>query len=343
VWFRNVVTESAGRRGDDRTCSGPDDRYDLWSDSSHPVQTYFGVSSCSLTTPYDPSVDYFPTKLASDFSAGWEVTYHNSYKVIDVAGNHKIVAYQCGTPVPTVEGATMVVQIPFTTVTVMSTTYIPFFELIGYRQAIKGVNGIQHVSSPCLRDAIAAGNVQNIGSNNGVPSISDINAVGADAVFSGPWLTLDGVNSPTIPMFEYGELEGIGGTEWLEYVSLFLNAEEAAASHCAAVASHIAEAEHAVSASLAASLARRRRVLWAYESNGALYSATCPNYYCELVEKAGGDIIDLTSLKTSSGTGSITDFTAFYEVAARSDVWIYAGSNWGSTTMSAAVLVRLAQ
>ena len=86
-------------------------------------------------------------------------------------------------------------------------------------------------------------------------------------------------------------------------------------------------------------------MLWAYESNGALYSATCPNYYCELVEKAGGDIIDLTNLETASvtGRGSITDFTAFYEVAATSDVWIYAGSNWGSTTMSAAVLVRLAQ
>ena len=53
--------------------------------------------------------------------------------------------------------------------------------------------------------------------------------------------------------------------------------------------------------------------------------------------------IDLTNLETASGTGSITDFTAFYEVAATSDVWIYAGSNWGSTTMSAAVLVRLAQ
>ena len=228
------------------------------------------AQSCVPNGQFSPSVDYFPTKLASDFSAGWEVTYHNSYKVIDVAGDHKIVAYQCGTPVPTVEGATMVVQIPFTTVTVMSTTYIPFFELIGYRQAIKGVNGIQYVSSPCLRDAIAAGNVRNIGSTNGMPSISDINAVGADAVFIGPWLTLDGVNSPTIPVVESVETTAIAGTEWLEYVSLFMNAEEAAASHCAGVASHIAEAEHAVSATIAAGAATRKRVLWVYEYWGTL-------------------------------------------------------------------------
>ena len=204
-------------------CSGPDDPYELWADSVRPRQGHFAVATCRLTTPYNPSVDYFPTKLASDYSAGWEVTYHNSYKVIDVAGDHKIVAYQCGTPVPTVEGATMVVQIPFTTVTLMSTSYIPFFELIGYRQAIKGVNGIQSVSSPCLRDAIAAGNVSNIGSTNGMPSISDINTIGADAVFTGPWLTLDGVTGPAIPVFEYGETTAIGGAEWLEYVALFLS------------------------------------------------------------------------------------------------------------------------
>ena len=339
MWFRNVETESAGRRGDDRTCSGPDDRYDLWSDSSHPVQTYFGVSSCSLTTPYDPSVDYFPTKLASDFSAGWEVTYHNSYKVIDVAGNHKIVAYQCGTPVPTVEGATMVVQIPFTTVTVMSTTYIPFFELIGYRQTIKGVNGIQYVSSPCLRDAIAAGNVSNIGTENYNPSISDINTIGADAVFTGPWLTLDGVNSPAIPVFEYGETTAIGGAEWLEYVALFLNAEEAAASHIQSVASRIASAEHAVSATIAAGAATRKRVLWVYEYWGTLYSGTCPNYYCEMVEKAGGEIIDLSGIGDPAAWGGITDFNAFYEAAATADIWLYPSSNWDSISMDASALV----
>ena len=294
-----------------------------------------------MTTPYDPSVDYFPTKLASDFSAGWEVTYHNSYKVIDVAGNHKIVAYQCGTPVPTVEGATMVVQIPFTTVTVMSTTYIPFFELIGYRQAIKGVNGIQYVSSPCLRDAIAAGYVSNVGTEDYNPSISDINTIGADAVFKGPWDNVDGINSPAIPVVETGEPTAIGGAEWLEYVALFLNAEGAAASHLASVGSRIASAEQVVSATIAAGVATRKRVLWVYEYWGTLYSGTCPNYYCEMIEKAGGEIIDLSGIGDPAAWGGITNFSAFYQAAATADVWLYPANNWDSTSMDADALVSI--
>ena len=295
--------------------------------------------ACVAEGEYDADVDYFPSKLASDYATGWEVTYHKAYKVIDV-GDTKIVAYQCGTPEPTVDGATVTVQIPFESVAVMSTTYVPFFELIGYGQAIKGVSGTDTVSSPCLRDAIAAGDVSNIGSENWAPSISDINAVGADAVFASAWdvgNNLAGIEGAAIPVRESEELTAIGSAEWLEYVALFLNAEEAASAHIAMVASRIDVAEQAVQDTLLLEGTRRKSVLWVYEYDGKLYSGTCPSYYCELVQQAGGEIIDLSHLGDAAAWGAITNFTAFYEAAAAADIWLYPSQNWDTQASMGAV------
>ena len=124
-------------------------------------------------------------------------------------------------------------------------------------------------------------------------------------------------------------------------MALFLNAEEAAASHLASVGSRIASAEQVVSATIAAGAAIRKRVLWVYEYSGTLYSGTCPNYYCEMVEKAGGEIIDLSGIGDPAAWGGITNFTRFYEVAATADVWLYPGNNWDSTSMDAGALVSV--
>lgn len=304
--------------------------------------------ACVAEGEFDANADYFPTKLASDHATGWEVDYYNSYKVIDVGGT-KIVAYQCGTPVPDVDGADMTVQIPFETVIVMSTTYIPFFELLGYRNAIKAVQGTAAVSSPCLRDAIDAGVVADIGTDPTTysPSVADINATDADATFASPYTigTLGFIKGAAIPMSENLEQTGIGGAEWLEYVALFLNAEEAAMSHIATVSGHIDNAEQAVQNTLAAGNIPRKSVLWVYLYGSTLYAGDCEhgNYYCELVQKAGGDIVDLSDIEDPDAWGGITNFTAFYETAAQADIWLYPSQNWDTQSlMDADSLAQLA-
>ena len=68
----------------------------------------------SCVTNYDPSVDYFPDKLDQEYSAGFRVSYSNSYKVITCGAVGTIIAYQCGTPPPnhTALGADVAVAIP---------------------------------------------------------------------------------------------------------------------------------------------------------------------------------------------------------------------------------------
>ena len=300
-----------------------------------------GAAGQCATGTYDAATDYFPTKLSSEFSTGWDVTYFNNYKVIEGSAIGKIVAYQCGTPIPTVDGATLTVSIPLTTVTVLSTTYIPFFEIIGQRAAIKGASNTAAVSSPCLREAIAAGTVGEISSVNYAPSIADIDAAGGDATFAGTYdvSSLAGaIAGAAIPMAENAEATGIGGAEWLEYVSLFFNEEAAASAHIGEVVDRIAATEQAVTDTLPTG--PRKKVIWAYDYFGSIYSGTCPNYYCEAIEKAGGEIMDLTAIGDPAAWGAITNTTLFYETVAEADIWLYPSNNWEESAVLAAAPVR---
>ena len=58
-----------------------------------------------------------------------------------------------------------------------------------------------------------------------------------------------------------------------------------------------------------------------------------------MIEKAGGEIIDLSGIGDPAAWGGITNFTRFYEAAATADIWLYPSSNWDSISMDASALV----
>ena len=111
---------------------------------------YAGDSSC--VCDYKQNVDYFPDKVDSAHAATYDVTYFDSYKVVNTSTS-TYVLYQCGTPVPdlntTYPDATYV-SIPLQRVFVGSTTFIPWIEFLGERRSIVAVSGANSISSPCL-------------------------------------------------------------------------------------------------------------------------------------------------------------------------------------------------
>ncbi|CAM9392463.1 unnamed protein product [Chrysoparadoxa australica] len=116
-------------------------------------------------TTYDADTDYFPDKAFPDFdTTGFEVTYSNSYKTVTnnfVSPPAVYVLYQCGTPQPTVAGATSYFSVPLTSVGVGSTTMIPRFEQLGERKAIQSyITDTQYISSPCVNNLLLSGDIE---------------------------------------------------------------------------------------------------------------------------------------------------------------------------------------
>lgn len=84
----------------------------------------------------DNNVDYFPNKVSPKYSQQWDITYHNTYKVItNKFKQTSYLLYQCGSYPPANEtGHDMTLSVPLEDgIIVASTTMIPHLEQLGLR------------------------------------------------------------------------------------------------------------------------------------------------------------------------------------------------------------------
>lgn len=96
---------------------------------------------------YDPAVDYFPEKLTLDYATGWQISYHNHYKLLTVTQpwlgadtQFEYVLVQCGTPVPDGYPAAQVIEVPARSIIAMSTTHLPHLITLGLLDRLVGVD-----------------------------------------------------------------------------------------------------------------------------------------------------------------------------------------------------------
>ena len=284
----------------------------------------------ACVSSYDASVDYFPDKVTPTASELWTIEYFNSYKVINmtVAGVvYSTVAYQCGTTQPTVSYATQYVSVPVDTVAVASTTDISFVELLGERESLVAyTSSFGYVTSPCLLAMYDAGlSFQAYDASSWARDDAMLANLSVDVTFAGPWDTT-AYNAYVISPASEGTNLAVA-----EYVKVFgaMYNQEAAAN---AVYDEI-EARFTCTAANALLYGDATlNVLWVSYYAGGWTVGSCPNYYCEYIEKAGGAMIetDITgSIVTSWGAASLNN-SEILSVAAAADVVLYSGGDWNA-------------
>lgn len=279
--------------------------------------------TCVCADTFSENVDYFPQKMVPSFSKGFTISYHKTYKIINnTAATSVYVGYQCGAPKPTVEmlgfTPTAFVELPVARIGVLSTTELPWVEFLGDRESIKVVDTPAFVSSPCLQRLIQEGSIVNK---------SGMVTADLDATFCTAGWGCDSVppEANPVPIAAHTESSLLGTAEWIQYIAAFFNREAAAKDVINSVSTmmdcHVSSVKP-----LLTNVAQKPKVLWAYYSDypgwEAWYPGTCPNYYCELIEKAGGEVMSFDSPPGNN-------HSAFFEVAKSADVWFYAGTNWG--------------
>ena len=116
------------------------------------------IKNCLDPDKVDYNHDYFPEKAVLQHSKQWNITYHNTYKIItNKAVNKSYLLYQCGTEVPSSEKVAgkhhLHIQVPLQNkVALTQTTQIPHFEHLGVRRQVRVyVGDSQYISSPCLK------------------------------------------------------------------------------------------------------------------------------------------------------------------------------------------------
>jgi len=268
-----------------------------------PPTSNYVDGACVENLPEDATleIDLFPHKSASgaqftatvsaDYSLLWSVTYHGTYKVLrNALTEHTYVLYQCGTlPPRNLDFNHTLVRVPVTTVAVTSTTYLPFLEMIGERLAIHAyTSDFDYVSSPCLRRLHDEGRVLEAYDaatwSIDASQLTDVELSIADA-----W-TEDQVPHPYV-MTDTHEDSVLKTAEYVEVVGLFFNREREATE----AINHIVN-NYLCIREQAEELATRdvtKRVLWTnyWDAADGWSIAECPNWYCEIVAAAGGEVV----------------------------------------------------
>ncbi len=276
---------------------------------------------------YDPAVDYFPQKLSVAYASGFDVEYHNNYKVVTVTNpwqgaqeSFRYVLLQCGTPAPEgVEGA--VVEVPVKNIIAMSTTYLPTLEDLGLIDRLIGLDSYMWTTNPAVRTRIESGDIAEIGGGAAVnveltldldPALVMTYGTGFADYDTHPVLLEAGI--PVALNGDFVEQSPLGRAEWMKFIALFFNREAAAAAQFDTVAMEY----HAV-AELTATLTERPSVLLGSVYNGTWYVAGGGSYMARLLADAGAAYL----WSDEGDVGALPlDFESVYAVAAEAEFWL---------------------
>eukprot|EP00285_Hemiselmis_virescens_P004924 CAMPEP_0173415996 /NCGR_PEP_ID=MMETSP1356-20130122/85164_1 /TAXON_ID=77927 ORGANISM="Hemiselmis virescens, Strain PCC157" /NCGR_SAMPLE_ID=MMETSP1356 /ASSEMBLY_ACC=CAM_ASM_000847 /LENGTH=491 /DNA_ID=CAMNT_0014378289 /DNA_START=15 /DNA_END=1490 /DNA_ORIENTATION=- len=182
----------------------------------------------------DTSKDYFPWKTprgAQAPAAKFTVEYFNYYKVVTTtdASPKKYLLVQRGCPTPADVTADMTLQVPLKSVAVASASWFRFFEAMGERHSIKGVNGY-YSTSPCMNKMFEDSKITDMswfgwnattslytGATDPSAFTSSIEAHFVDAWTGGKNGVYVGASYE--PTYQ-------AASEWVHYISTFFNKEE---------------------------------------------------------------------------------------------------------------------
>lgn len=276
---------------------------------------------------YDPAIDYFPQKLSVAYASGFDVEYHNNYKVVTVTNpwqgaqeSFRYVLLQCGTPAPQdVEGT--VIEVPVRNIIAMSTTYLPTLEDLGLIDRLIGLDSTMWTTNPAVRARIESGEIAEIGGGAAVnveltldldPALVMTYGTGFSDFDTHPVLLEAGI--PVALNGDFVEQSPLGRAEWMKFIAMFFNREADAAAQFDLVAT-----EYNAVAELTAPLTERPSVLIGSVYNGTWYVSAGGSYMARLLADAGA-----AYLWSSDGdVGALPlDFESVYAVAADADFWL---------------------
>ncbi|MCS7222048.1 MAG: ABC transporter substrate-binding protein [Anaerolineae bacterium] len=296
---------------------------------------------------FDERVDYFPEKVVLKYSEGWEVEYHNNYKVIrvlnpwrDATETFVYVLVQRGTPKPDGYEGAYFIEVPIETIITMSTTYLPHLDILGVLDRLIGIDGIKYVNNETVRKMFAEGRLVEIGSGAEVnveavldlgPDVVMTYAVGSPDYDAHPKLVEAGIT--TVLNAEYMETSPLGRAEWIKFTAMFFNLEGKANAAFEEIAQQYEEM-----AAKAREVTERPTVFCGTPYQNVWYMPGGRSYVARLLADAGADYL----WSDDESTGSIPlDFETVFARAVDADYWINTGQ-WKSIDEALAADERFA-
>lgn len=257
---------------------------------------------CSGASPWEHvSPAPIPPALQITSAVGFKVDYYNTYKVVtNTIANETYVLVQCGaTPPPAdaIPAGAKVFQVPLTSLSAPETVPYAFVESLGLDDRVYDVSPF--VTSPCGQkistcgrkgpDAMALDNLTMIESTVG-PHVD------------GMLITAPNNYTKSFSFSAALDPGVLNRAEWIKFLGLFFNVERYASDAFAAV-----EKAYAATKAAAAGTAAKEQPVVAFIQHFLFekeesYQLSFAPYKAQLVEDAGGAMLDIATVKAVAGT-----------------------------------------
>ena len=186
--------------------------------------------------------DYFPAKTNIKYAHGFRVDYFPSYKIVEVFENgeskipsNKYILVEQGTQIPEHDPNDVIVRVPITSVSCLSTTHIPYLRTLGQIDKISGIGNPELVLDSMLLEQIKKEWTMGI-TTSGQVDIEKILESNTNILMAYPFdkMALEGIekfNIPVVYVGEYLENSALARAEWIKFFALFFNKEKIANRH----------------------------------------------------------------------------------------------------------------
>lgn len=280
---------------------------------------------------FDPSADYYPDKVTVEDAVNFSVTYHRSYKVVNVQNRadglpERYVLVQCGAPAPPLDGElqdAQIVRTPVTSLYAISTTHVALLADLTRLEVLAGVSTKKFLTGVSIPQRTTKDDVR---------EFAPAGVIDAELVVSQhPSLLMTGGSAsaeltvirqagiPVVVNHEWLEPTALARAEWVKYMALLLNEERAAHQFYAGVKRRYLALKATAAAVPAAS---RPTVMTGRGTGGEFVISGGRSYTASLIADAGGRYVWSDDTATGSETVGIE---AQLRRAAGADIWINGG------------------
>ena len=243
-----------------------------------------------------PGVDYFPAKASITNTEGFQIEYHDTYKVVTVKtptpGATAALTYvlvQCGTEPPTGFKPEQIITVPVQRLISMSTTYLPVLDDLGLLDRLVGLDDATYVSNQKVVELFTAGKIKAIGSGATInveaaielkPDLILTYGSGSADFDSHPKLLEAGLK--VVLNAEWLDTSPLGRAEWGKFIAVFFNEEAAAESWYTKIAEHYAEVK-----AIAATASGTPKLAYGTPYQGTWYLPGGASFAAQLIRDAG--------------------------------------------------------
>ena len=272
------------------------------------------------------------SKTEIKYAEGFNVTYLKNARLVEVtypfqgaASGYKYLLIPKGQPVPEHDHDTKIIFTPLNNLVCTSTTHIPLLDYLNETDKLIGFTSLDYISSEKMRKRIDAGKVQELGLDKGI-NLEALVMIRPELVMGytsssdyGQFKKIEELGVPVVINAEYLEKHALGRAEWIKFMALFFNKEEAADSVFRIIEKNYLETKAVVEKAAL----RRPTVLSGIVYGDAWFLPGGQNYSSHLLKDAGCQY--LWEADSSNGFLQLS-FESVYNKANQADLWIGTGT-----------------